>query len=182
MGWLAAVLEWEPGCCFDQRRTKWQGRKGRMVMKLESKYGIPNIARVSRRIFYVGLLLGILGLFAVLGLSIFDIDLREILPPCSLYSMTGLYCPGCGGTRACYALAQGHILESIILHPLVFYLAVGYVVYMLSHLLDILTQGKIRGCYFCPYYWYIGVGILLVQFVVKNLALLAGYDLIKTGV
>lgn len=150
-------------------------------MNTESKYGIPGIARVSRRIFYVGMLLGILGLFVFLVLSILNIDLREVLPPCSLYSMTGLYCPGCGGTRACYALAQGRILKSIILHPLVLYLAAGYVIYMLSHLLDILTRGKIRGCYFCPYYWYIGVGILLVQFVVKNLALLAGYDMLKIG-
>ncbi len=147
-------------------------------MKAESKYGIPNIARVSRKIFYVGVVLGILGLLALLGLFIFDIDLREIMPPCSLHSMTGLYCPGCGGTRACYALMQGNIRDSIILHPMVFYLVTGYAVYMLSHLLDILTQGKVRGCYFCPYYWYIGVGILLVQFVVKNIALLAGHDLL----
>lgn len=147
-------------------------------MKTESKYGIPNIARVSRRVFYVGFLLGILGVLAVLGLFIFDIDMRVILPPCSLHSMTGLYCPGCGGTRACYALMQGRILDSIIMHPMVFYLAAGYVIYMLSYLLDILTKGKIRGCYFCPYYWYIGVGILLVQFVVKNIALLAGHSLL----
>lgn len=147
-------------------------------MKMESKYGIPNIAKVSRKIFYVGLVLGIMGLLAVLGLFIFDIDLRETMPPCSLHSMTGLYCPGCGGTRACYALMQGHILDSIILHPMVFYFVAGYVIYMLSHLLDILTGGKVRGCYFCPYYWYVGIGILLIQFVVKNVALMAGKDLL----
>lgn len=147
-------------------------------MKMESKYGIPNIAKVSRKIFYVGLVLGIMGLLAVLGLFIFNIDLRETMPPCSLHSMTGLYCPGCGGTRACYALMQGHILDSIILHPMVFYFVAGYVIYMLSHLLDILTGGKVRGCYFCPYYWYVGIGILLIQFVVKNVALMAGKDLL----
>ncbi len=149
---------------------RWQ-----TTMKAESRYGIPNIARVSRRIFYIGLIVGILGLLTVLLLLFLQIDLREILPPCSLHSMTGLYCPGCGGTRACYALLQGDILDSVIMHPLVLYLAAGYVIYMVSHLLDILTKGRVRGCYFCPYYWYIGVGILLIQFVVKNMALLAGY-------
>lgn len=144
-------------------------------MNTESKYGIPNIARLSRQIFYIGLLVGILGLAAVLILLFLQIDLREILPPCSLHSMTGFYCPGCGGTRACYALAQGHILESIVAHPLVLYLAVGYLIYMLSHVLNLLTRGKIRACYFCPYYWYVGIGILLIQFAVKNIALLAGY-------
>lgn len=144
----------------------------------ERKYGIPDIARVSRKIFYIGLFLGLLGLLCLLGLQFFGIDLRKILPPCSLYSLTGLYCPGCGGTRACYALAQGHILESMRAHPLVPYLAAGYLVYMVSHLLDIVTHGRIRGFYFCPYFWYVGVGILLIQFVVKNIALLAGYHLL----
>lgn len=144
----------------------------------ERKYGIPDIARVSRKIFYIGLFLGVLGLLCLLGLHFFGIALREILPPCSLYSLTGFYCPGCGGTRACYALAQGHILESMRAHPLVSYLAAGYIVYMVSHLLDIMTHGRIRGFYFCPYFWYVGVGILLIQFVVKNIALLAGYDLL----
>ncbi len=149
-----------------------------MAMEMKSKYGIPDIERVSRKLFYIGLLAGGLGLLAAQILLFLRVDLREILPPCSLYSMTGLYCPGCGGTRACYALLQGHLLDSVRAHPLVLYLAAGYMVYMVSHLLDILTKGKIRGCYFCPYYWYVGVGILLLQFAVKDIALLSGYKLL----
>lgn len=148
------------------------------MKRAESKYGIPNIAGVSRKIFYIGLFLGWLGCSFFFVLLLLGIDLREVLPPCSLYSLTGFYCPGCGGTRACYALVQGHILDSIRIHPLVFYLAAGYVIYMVSHLLDIITHGRIRGFYFCPYYWYVGVGILLVQFIIKNIALLAGYELL----
>lgn len=152
--------------------------EGGFLRNTESRYGIPGIARVSRKMFYIGLFLGVLGLLFLLCLLCLGIDLREILPPCSLYSLTGFYCPGCGGTRACYALAQGHILESLRAHPLVLYLAVGYVIYMVSHLLDIMTHGKIRGLYFCPYFWYVGIGILLVQFVEKNIALFAGYHLL----
>lgn len=148
-------------------------------MGTENKYGIPNIAKVSRDIFYIGMLLGILGSIAGIVLMVLHVDLRSVLPPCVLHSTVGLYCPGCGGTRACYALLEGRILDSILAHPLVIYLAVGYVVYILSHLLDIITCGKIRGCYFCPYYWYVGIGILLIQFVAKDLLLLSGYDILS---
>lgn len=32
--------------------------------------------------------------------------------PCVTYRMTGLYCPGCGDTRALHALLHGHILQA----------------------------------------------------------------------
>lgn len=147
-------------------------------MEKISKYGIYDIGKVSRQCFYVGLVLGLTGIASLLFLHFMKMDLRQILPACKLYSMLGLYCPGCGGTRAFYALLQGKVLQSLLLHPLVVYFAVGYLVFMLSHMLDILTQGRIRGFYFCPYYWYVGIGILLVQFVAKDVLLLMGYDVL----
>ena len=35
--------------------------------------------------------------------------------------MTGLYCPGCGGTRSLHALLEGHPLRSLLYHPIVLY-------------------------------------------------------------
>lgn len=138
----------------------------------ESKYGIPNIKSFSRKCFYVGLCMGILaGIFIIL-LYLTDTDLRELVPPCTFHKITGFYCPGCGGTRAVHALLHGRILTSLKYHPIVFYAAGGYAVYMLSHLLDIITKGKVRGLYFCPYYCYVGVGILLGQWVLKDCLLL----------
>ena len=50
--------------------------------------------------------------------------IKEILlHPCFFYQYTGLYCPGCGGTRAVLALLQGHVLQSLWYHPLVLYIA-----------------------------------------------------------
>ena len=43
------------------------------------------------------------------------------VPPCPLHAYTGYYCPGCGGTRATFALLHGHLIRSFVLHPFVPY-------------------------------------------------------------
>ena len=40
---------------------------------------------------------------------------------CVFHSLTGLYCPGCGGTRAVRTLLQGDLRMSVQYHPLVLY-------------------------------------------------------------
>ena len=35
------------------------------------------------------------------------------LPKCAFHSLTGLFCPGCGGTRALYSLLHGDFLAAI---------------------------------------------------------------------
>lgn len=42
----------------------------------------------------------------------------RLQPPCAFYVATGLYCPGCGSTRATHALLHGHLLQSLRFHPL----------------------------------------------------------------
>ena len=44
--------------------------------------------------------------------------------PCFFYHVLGIYCPGCGGTRAIGALLQGKPLLSFWYHPLVPYTVV----------------------------------------------------------
>ena len=44
----------------------------------------------------------------------FFFDARKgFFPPCPLYSLTGLLCPGCGSQRAFSALLHGHFLEAL---------------------------------------------------------------------
>jgi hypothetical protein len=38
---------------------------------------------------------------------------HAVYPQCLLYKATGLYCAGCGATRALYALLHGRILEAL---------------------------------------------------------------------
>jgi len=62
-----------------------------------------------------------LGLLLVLGAAACVILLiappgsphAKWLPKCMLYQMTGLYCPGCGATRALSALLRGDIRTSL---------------------------------------------------------------------
>ena len=58
------------------------------------------------------------------------------VPPCPLHAYTGYYCPGCGGTRATFALLHGHLIRSFVLHPFVPYTAVFGGWFMLSQTLQ----------------------------------------------
>jgi hypothetical protein len=44
--------------------------------------------------------------------------LLSLAPPCLFHRLTGLYCPGCGSTRAFYHLACGEPLAAIGSNPL----------------------------------------------------------------
>lgn len=41
------------------------------------------------------------------------------LPRCPFHELTGLYCPGCGSTRALHALAHGELAAACRFNPLV---------------------------------------------------------------
>ena len=38
---------------------------------------------------------------------------HAVYPQCLLYNATGIYCAGCGATRAMYALLHGRVLEAL---------------------------------------------------------------------
>jgi hypothetical protein len=54
---------------------------------------------------------------ACAGISAFlyavDPNHHAVYPQCLLYKTTGLYCAGCGATRALHALLHGHLLEAL---------------------------------------------------------------------
>ncbi len=41
-----------------------------------------------------------------------------LLPPGPLHALTGLWCPGCGTTRAIHALLHGHLALALSMNPL----------------------------------------------------------------
>ena len=46
---------------------------------------------------------------AAVILFVFDPTRVGFLPPCPLHEFTGLWCPGCGSTRALHQLVHGHL-------------------------------------------------------------------------
>ncbi len=63
-----------------------------------------------------------------------DPSRHAVYPQCLLYNTTGLYCAGCGATRAMYALLHGRVLDAlhdnalfIAALPLLLYVAAPYV-------------------------------------------------------
>ena len=65
----------------------------------------------------------------------------KIFPPCMFHALTGFSCPGCGSTRAVSALLRGDLLTSLKLQLAIFYCALVYTAFVLSHTLALLING-----------------------------------------
>lgn len=60
--------------------------------------------------------IAVLGLAGVVGAAVvffFNPSTHGFYPTCLFHQITGLNCPGCGGTRAVYALLHGHLLTAL---------------------------------------------------------------------
>ncbi len=57
-------------------------------------------------------------LIAVGLLFLFDPAEAHFFPKCPLHVLTGLYCPGCGTTRAAHHLLHGDLAEAFAMNPL----------------------------------------------------------------
>ena len=99
-----------------------------------------------------------------------DIVISQVKQPCLLWSLTGYYCPGCGGTRSVEALFLGKFLVCAGDYPLTAYAALMYVWFMISHSLQKISKGKLRvGLKWRTSYLWIALGILIAHTIIKNL-------------
>ncbi len=139
--------------------------------------------RTDRVFFAIGwLLYALLAIVAILQKTDMFF-LTEIPATCSFRYVTGLYCPGCGGTHAIVSLASGHLLESFLYHPFVPYTAACFSIFLLwnsacllienFHPLQILQKkaGRARFVHFHILYVYVGIGIIFLQWIIKNILL-----------
>lgn len=99
--------------------------------------------------------------------------------PCLFQLITGLYCPGCGGTRAVRALIEGNLRLSLQYHPLVLYTAVVVTAELLSCALSKAAKNPRLYLGHEMLFIYIAVGIVSVNWVYKNVMLIFfGIDLL----
>lgn len=122
--------------------------------------------------------IGALALFAVLYL--YQPGRFARLPTCIFWQITGFYCPGCGGTRALLALFQGRLLRSAVYHPFVPYsFGVGGW-FMISQTVERLSKGRVPiGMKYRDIYLWLALGLVLAGFLLKNILLICGIDLLK---
>ena len=64
--------------------------------------------------------------------------------PCLFHLMTGLYCPGCGGTRAVKYLLQGDWKNSLIYHPFVLYSVIAAALWAADAIYGKVCSGRRR--------------------------------------
>ena len=92
-------------------------------------------------------------------------------PSCFVRRYMGMYCTGCGATRGVLAILHGHFLQSLYFNMVVMYVVVFYGIYVLRGALYFISKGKYKYMKFHTAYVYVGLGIVVVQAIVKNVAL-----------
>ena len=75
----------------------------------------------------------VIAVLGVLSLYFFWNPTTELFPKCPFYSITGLYCPGCGSQRAAHQILNGHLIEGLKHNFLIGLLALvlGYEIFIL---------------------------------------------------
>lgn len=105
--------------------------------------------------------------------------LTDFGPPCSFFAVTGYYCPGCGGTHAVCSLAAGRLTESFLYHPVVPYTAACLALFVLWNTAALFAnrlcaKSRLPFWHFSIAYVYIGIAILFLQWIVKDLLIAIG--------
>ncbi len=126
----------------------------------------------NREFYFLGKIVFVIGIAGMIVFYVFGEPLLEQFPECQFRSLTGLFCPGCGGTHAIMLLLRGHILKSFAAHPFVPYAVLVYITFMCNMFISRhVTRKRIRVMNLLPWI-YIGIGIILLQWIVKLVCLI----------
>lgn len=130
---------------------------------------IQQNGELERQLYKAGIIA--LLICSILGYVYLQVIVPKFSPPCAIYTLTGFYCPGCGGTRAVGELLHGHLLRSLWYHPLVPYAAMMFVGFMGTQTLARLHLGRIKGWSFHNWYLWTALAIIIINWIVKNILL-----------
>ena len=105
--------------------------------------------------------------------------IKEIGTACLFHTVTGLYCPGCGGTRAVRTLLKGDYRMSVQYHPLVLYTVFVFFIEILLRMISKKRKHPFDHRKRERILVLIGTAIVLVNWIFKNYMLVVkGIDLL----
>ena len=132
----------------------------------------------KNKITYIGIFLITLTLISLCIIYITYLYKYIKLPNCFIYEKFKIYCIGCGATRAVYSLLEGNILKSIYYNPFVLYLIIIDTWYLITEGISLIFKWKNK--FFIKnikLYIYIGLIILITNWIIKTIMLLNGYQM-----
>lgn len=95
---------------------------------------------------------------------------ESLYPPCPFYYITGLYCPGCGSSRAVHNLLHGRFLKALDLNPLMV-LSIPFVLYLFISDMEIHLGKKVifKRPVFTHGVYIIIMCLIIVYWVLRNI-------------
>ena len=103
-----------------------------------------------------------------LVLLFFNPTTTGFFPVCPFRALTGLQCPGCGSTRACYQLMHLHPIAAFKLNPLMM-LTLPFILYGLAGFTKSAVTGKPQRRIFIPsIYLWAWLAALIFFWVFRN--------------
>ena len=107
------------------------------------------------------------------------LELLDKISGCWVRDAWGIYCPGCGGTRALKALLRGDILKSLYYNPLVVVLIVSFLIIRITHALEKKESGKRSYTRWRFFAAILFLGMTVLVFAVRNYMLIfRGIDML----
>ena len=95
----------------------------------------------------------------------------DVFPSCSFYSITGIYCPGCGSQRAAHKLLNGNVIEGIRHNYLIALLALVLLYQAFIFVVNTILDKQIINLLHKPKVTF-GILILIILFwVLRNINL-----------
>jgi hypothetical protein len=104
-------------------------------------------------------------------LFLFDPSESALYPPCPFRACTGLYCPGCGTTRALYALLHGNFGEAFGLNPLMVLLLPLLGCYLICYTISGARGRPLPVHLLSPSWGWLAFGTILAYWMLRNVPL-----------
>lgn len=138
------------------------------MKKLKQKFDNLFYAKTEHCLYWLSILL-IPVILSIYGITYFAAESFGLtfLRVCSMRTLFGIPCPGCGGTRAIVCLFTGRVFSAIYYNAFVVYAVVLYLIFFITQTLERLTKGKIIGLRFRNFYWQLALVILVLQYIAK---------------